>query len=441
MIIEIDSRTISSIKNRALREYAQVYVQIYADFMAQISRLGLEIEDKSSRQQIGEKIRQLHLMGATVRNDAKSILVNQLSPSCEACRTGKDSATFFISLRCHRNCYYCFNPYQEDYEYHLDHKRDVVAELDEYIAHSVKLKHIALTGGEPLLYPDDTIRFFEKAKTLFPKSHTRLYTSGDHLNEALLEDLQRVGLQEIRISIRMYDSEKALAHTFNQLALAKRFIPNVMVEMPVLPGTYEEMKGVLHRLEEIGIFGINLLEFCFPLNNPEEFDQRGYKIKAHPFRILYNYWYAGGLPIAGSEQVCLDLVKYAIQKGLHLGVHYCSLENKHTGQIYQQNANQKTANTNQFSNKDFFIKTAKVFGEDIPKVKSRLEKISGASYELDNEHNFLAFHPKYISTLKSPDIQIGISYNVMETRQDGRYLRELAVDLATPQTFEYSRDI
>jgi len=77
----------------------------------------------------------------------------------------------------------------------------------------------------------------------------------------------------------------------------------------------------------LGIFGINLLEFCFPWNNVDVYRQHGYKIKARPHRVLYNYWYAGGLPIAGSETVCLDLVDFALQQGLKFGVHYCSLEN------------------------------------------------------------------------------------------------------------------
>jgi pyruvate formate-lyase activating enzyme-like uncharacterized protein len=108
-----------------------------------------------------------------------------------------------------------------------------------------------------------------------------------------------------------------------------------MVEIPVLPGTLDEMKAVLTELDRLEIFGINLLEFCFPYNNVGIFRQRGYKIKARPYRVLYNYVYGGGLSVAGSEDVCLDLVDCAMDAGLTLGVHYCSLENKHTGQIYQ----------------------------------------------------------------------------------------------------------
>ena len=59
----------------------------------------------------------LRALGATFRNDDKSIVVNRISPACEACQLGVGSATFFISLRCHRSCFYCFNPNQEDYEH------------------------------------------------------------------------------------------------------------------------------------------------------------------------------------------------------------------------------------------------------------------------------------------------------------------------------------
>jgi len=44
-----------------------------------------------------------------------------------------------------------------------------------------------------------------------------------------------------------------------------------MVEMPVIPGSLEEMKDLLKKLDSLGIFGINLLEFCFPLNNAQVF--------------------------------------------------------------------------------------------------------------------------------------------------------------------------
>lgn len=52
-------------------------------------------------------------------------------------------------------------------------------------------------------------------------------------------------------------------------------IPAVMVEMPVIPGTIDDMKDLLMKLSAWGARGINLLEFCFPLSNSEAFAARG----------------------------------------------------------------------------------------------------------------------------------------------------------------------
>jgi len=440
MILDVTKSTLNEIKNPALRDYANIYVQIYDNFMEQVQAMGLEIEAEDSSGVVAQKIEKLRKKGAVIRNNDKSIYVNRISPSCVACQTGIGSTTFFISLKCHRDCFYCFNPNQENYEYYCEHTRDTVAELDEMRKTSPRMGHLALTGGEPLLYKDETYRFFDHARELYPNARTRLYTSGDHIDCATLEALQKSGLKEIRFSIRMHDLAKGHRHTLDNIALARKYIPTVMVEMPILPGALEEMKVVLIELDRLGIFGINLLELCFPMNNPEVYREKGYKIKSRPFRVLYDYWYAGGLPVAGSETVCLDLIDFALSAGLKLGVHYCSLENKHTGQVYQQNSTRLPKRMH-VSPKDYFIKTAKVFGEDVPQVRAALDKVGYRDYAIREEHKSLEFHVSQIASLKKMEIEVGISTSVIETRENEQVLRELKVDVTTPQTFRLSKDI
>lgn len=440
MILDVTKSTLSEIKNPALRDYANIYVQIYDNFMEQVQAMGLEIEAEDSSAVVAQKIGDLRKKGAVIRNNDKSIYVNRISPSCVACQTGIGSTTFFISLKCHRDCFYCFNPNQENYEYYCEHTRDTVAELDEMRKIDPRMGHLALTGGEPLLYKNETYFFFDHARELYPNARTRLYTSGDHIDRATLEALQKSGLKEIRFSIRMHDLAKGHRHTLDNIALAREYIPNVMVEMPILPGTLEEMKDVLVELDRLGIFGINLLELCFPMNNPEVYREQGYKIKSRPFRVLYDYWYAGGLPVAGSETVCLDLIDFALSAGLKLGVHYCSLENKHTGQVYQQNS-MSLPKRMHVSPKDYFIKTAKVFGEDVPQVRVALDKVGYRDYAISEEHKSLEFHVSQIGSLKKMEIEVGISTSVIETRENEQVFRELKVDVTTPQTFRLSKDI
>jgi pyruvate formate-lyase activating enzyme-like uncharacterized protein len=438
MIIDVNETTLASIQNPVLQSYAERYVRFYKDFMRQIREMGMGIEEVDDSQQVRERIASLRKRGAVVRNDGKSVYVNRISSACEACQIGLGAQTFSLSLKCHRHCFFCFNPNQEDYEYYNEHMRDASAELDTLLARGQRLQHIALTGGEPLLHKKETVRFFQRARQNFPDAYTRLYTCGDHLDRETLRALKDAGLNEIRISIRLDDAENARQHTFRQIALAKEYIHNVMVEMPVLPGALEEMKTILTKLNRLGVFGINLLELCFPFHNADQYRARGYRIKARPFRVLHNYRYAGGLPVAGSEATCLDLMKFTIDAGLELGVHYCSLENKETNQVYRQNMSANSSKVLHFSQRDYFLKSAKVFGESVGAATQILDRDGYRDYRFNHKYKFLEFHVNKIKMLSRLNVEVGISTNILEKRNGRTYLRELKVDVTTPRIFQLS---
>jgi len=441
MIREINRRTLTEIRNPIFSNYASAYLDIYDDYMKHIEDSGLEMSQGDHLDQIRDLCSRLERRGAFLRNSGKSIYINQISPACVACRKGVGSATFFLSLQCNRDCYYCFNPNQENYEYFTKNKRNLIEELDQIHASGQQIRYLALTGGEPLLHLDESIEFFQKAKEDFPEAHSRLYTSGDFINCDTLQQLKDAGLEEIRISIRLHDAEGGQQATLSKIAQAMDYIPYVMVEMPVLPDTLNRMKEILVELDRIGISSINLLEFCFPFRNARIFRENGYKIKNPPYRVLYNYWYAGGLPIANSELECLELLEFALDEDLDIGVHYCSLENKHTGQIYQQNLGKKVSSRAYFSRNDFFYKSAKVFGEDVKRVLRRFNSLGKFDYFIDTDHKYLEFHVDNITLLQEMDLEVGISSAVIEQREDGEYVRELRVDLVYPETFQLDMDV
>jgi pyruvate formate-lyase activating enzyme-like uncharacterized protein len=440
MIFEYTQDSRSNVLNPALVAYADRYLEIYADFMDQVLQTGIETAPGLSDTALNERWRQLVQRGVQSRSNGDSLYSNWISPSCLACRTGVASQTFFISLQCHRNCFFCFNPNQENYEYYTSHTRDVGQEIEALSKQRVVLEHIALTGGEPLLHRQETLHFFESVHENYPKAYTRLYTSGDQASERVLRQLGKAGLQEIRFSVRILDSLKGQQHTLSRIAEAREYIPYVMVEMPVLPDSIEEMKSLLLELDAIGISGINLLEFCYPLYNAGIFSSRGYRVKNPPFKVLYNYWYAGGLPVAGSEEACLDLLEFARDQALEMGVHYCSLENKHSAQVYLQDFGQVIPETACFSYKDFFIKSAKAFGRDIPKVKQVLDQ-KGSPYRFNRQQGYLEFHPEAIAQLKRLNVEIGISTGVVEQRGADHFIRELKLDYTTPEFFDFSKDV
>lgn len=435
MLKKITKDSIYIIRDKSFLRYAQLFTNIESDTLANIEAFGLPLQQASFANERSNMFSRLKEKQAHFRNNNKSIYVNRISSACEACQTGTGSFTSFVSMKCHRNCYFCFNENQDNYVHYLEHKKDASKELTELLEAGFELKHLALTGGEPLLFKDETVQFFELAKEKTPESYTRLYTAGDLLDEDVLQQLKDAELNEIRFSIKMEDSPQKRKHILGKIKLAKSYIPNVLVEMPVIPGTLEEMKELLIELDKLDIFGINLLEFCFPLKDPKPFIDRGFKLKNPPYEMYYNYWYAGGLAIAVSEELCLELTEFAIEQNLKIGVHYCSLENKFTGQIYQQNHDQLLDKTYSFSNRDYFFKTAKVFGKDKRKTLAILEK-NNITFEMNQQYDFIQFPVEAIELFDRTNIEIAVVSCIVEFDNNESVVREVSVDWTTPALFE-----
>lgn len=439
MIIDIKQETLTKINNPYFLADAERYLHIFNEFKDSISKTGMEIDARSYSVDVQDKITQLQQKGAHVRNTDKSIYINNISPACVACQTGVGAETGYISLLCNRDCYYCFNENQQDYDIFTESKTNYIQYINR--AHQLfgNLVSVGLTGGEPLLFMEDTIKYFTHVGKIAPDAYTRLYTCGDDISKEVLESLQTVNLDEIRFSIKVESNN--WRNSFGQIALAKEYIPHVMVEMPVEPNLEDTMKELLTELNSLEIFGINLLEFLYPFRNEDEYIKRGYKIKNRPYRILYDYLYAGGLPISGSDLACLNLMDFCIDQAMTMGVHYCSLENKFSSQIYQQNSDVQLSSIEFLSEKDYFIKTAKVYGEGIEEVTQVFHNQGYQDYEINLENHFIEFHVKKISALKELDLEIGISTSVVDSDERGRFVRELKVDFTTPALFDFTMDL
>jgi pyruvate formate-lyase activating enzyme-like uncharacterized protein len=416
------------------RDYTRRYQMIAADFRTQIESLGLPIDSGLDGMSSSEILKSLTAKGIVVANGGKSLHWNWISPSCIVCRKGVNTATLIISTACPNNCFFCFNPNQGNYEYLRTNKENPAGQLEKWSAEGKRFTDLALTGGEPLLHKPDTELFFSTARRLYPNVYTRLYTSGAFLDKEFLSKLKAAGLDELRFSIKTNAGQGSMDQALSCIAQSKDYVPNVIVEMPVMPDELGLMKSLLVALDDIEIAGINLLELCFPFNNTEEYSRRGYKIKAEQFEVLYDYWYAGGLPVSGSEEVCLELLGFSADENLRIGVHYCSLENKLTGQVYQQNFPYRHEyRFCTMDNEDFFLKCLKAFGKDVERIQRILDKAKIKAYYYDNVQGYIAFPLRAAKLLKKQfsEVELGISFNIVEETPKGHVLRELKIDYTT----------
>lgn len=98
------------------------YDSIWDDYFGSLEDRGIEFEEfGASLQEAHELKERLRKAGAVFRNGEASIVKGGLSPACVACTGPGGSRTFYLSLACHRNCYFCFNPNQQDYDHYLTH--------------------------------------------------------------------------------------------------------------------------------------------------------------------------------------------------------------------------------------------------------------------------------------------------------------------------------
>ena len=438
MIQNLTRQNLNKIVSDAFREDAERHVYAYESFMEYIRKYGIETDEKTTSFVFTPIGRFENVSGINRDNSGHSLSYGYLSPACTHCRTGEQSKTVFHTLKCNQNCYFCANMNQANYDYYVDNINNAFEEITDSDKGGGFLS-IALTGGEPLLLPDKTLEFFIECRKRYPEVHLRLYTNGDFLYDELAKELAAVGLDEIRISVKVTESGYS-EETIQKVALASQYFPAAIVEMPVIPGTLAVMKKLFLELDKAGCKGINILEFLYPWINNEQFRNRGFKIKEHPYKVLYDYSYAGGLPISGSSEECIELLIFAAEKKLKMGVHYCSLENKLTSQIYHQNAGVRLMPHEFFSEKDFFIKTVRVYGRNATRASKYFSKNNYHDYVTQSGGLELEFHPKHLQSIEELT-EAALTYNIVKEIRGIKTMVEIKIDLIDPAYFDYEADI
>lgn len=416
--------------NETLQEALNEQAEVREQYLDALRGHGITFaEAGSSDKRIGELRAKLADAGAEFKNAGASIVYGWQSRACVECTGSGGSETFSTTFKCHRDCYFCFNYNVADYEKFVREGCPWEQGLADSLEQFDGLAAIGLTGGEPLLVLDDSVEFLTRAREAYPNAHMRMYTSGDLLTEDGARRLRDAGLNEIRFSVKQDDEPERQERVLAAMTLAKRYIPDVMVEMPIIPGTAERMRELFDRWADIGIDGINLLEFCFPFHSWEEFASRGFEIRNPPFDVMYDYGYSGGLPVAGSEELCLEMMLYGIERGVPFGMHYCSLDNKHRSEMRQMNERARNVHPcYTFDEGDFFLKTAKVIGEDLEAAKEALLR-AGCTNFLEPDGVSLCFPLRYAAAARKAGFTVAESFNVLAQDAQGAYIREVDLRL------------
>lgn len=346
-------------------------------------------------------------------SDLEEVVCADLPLGCRYCING-EKLVLFISGICGENCFYCplsENRKSKDVIYANEKKINSVEEAIEeaYLCNS---KGVGITGGNPLLKIGRTVEYLKALKEEFGEEfHSHLYTTPEVVNEEKLKMLKEAGLDEIRLHPTKFFKNDGkfkfeLEEFLDRLKLCMKYIPDVGVEIPGIPGMEEEILNLANEVDKIGVKFLNINELEYSETNYTELLNKGFKEKND---------YASG--ISGSGETA----KYVIEnfKG-NMIIHYCPSSLKDGIQLKNRliNRAKNVAKEYDVITEEGLILRGIIIFRDRAEVEEVLEilEYNDVDFEIDGDKIFLnpSVLEDLIENLKNANYEISFSAYVSE---------------------------
>ena len=232
---------------------------------------------------------------------------NHISKGCSLCGQGTWSC-LFITGKCNAKCFYCPASQETD---GIPTSQNLHFETPEAYAEYInyfKFKGVSFSGGEPLLFFDRTLQYLETIrKNCSPDIYIWMYTNGILADAEKFRKLAAAGLNEVRFDIG------ATHFNLDKITFAKGIIPNITIEIPAVPEEKEKLKNLLTEMIKAGVTNLNLHQLRLTKHNAP-------KLLKHN----YTYIHAEQPVVLESELAALEIVNYARENNLRIGINYCS---------------------------------------------------------------------------------------------------------------------
>ena len=235
----------------------------------------------------------------------------QISNGCKLCGLGQWSC-LFITGKCNASCFYCPASQQED---HLPTTQNLSfadsAAFAEYVNH-FRFKGVSFSGGEPLLQFDRTLDYLKQVRRKCnSETYVWMYTNGILAETQKFRKLASAGINEVRFDIG------ATAFRLDKIAAAKGIVPVITIEIPAVPEELERLKKLLPEMVKAGVSNLNLHQLRLTQHNVKQLSKHN-----------YTYIHAEQPVVLESELAALELIAYAHEHSIDIGINYCSFHFK-----------------------------------------------------------------------------------------------------------------
>lgn len=249
---------------------------------------------------------------------------SNVAEGCKHCVLGK-KLVLFISGKCSRNCWYCSLSnkrknkdimWANERECKIGDVKSVINEVRQSNADSA-----GITGGDPLLFLDRTIKYAKALKKEFGnKFHIHIYLPLNLVNTQRLGKLSKY-IDEVRFHPNfLICGEKEMKNDIEKIRIANRFWKksNIGIEMPCFPDKKLEILKFIRLISPyIGFANLNELEIS---ETNESLIKKHYNLNNDSYTIF------------GSKKAGLWILKQCEKYKLKVKVHFCSANTKNSYQ-------------------------------------------------------------------------------------------------------------
>ncbi len=248
----------------------------------------------------------------------ESSFIEPLSPGCAMCARGSKLVVLITGL-CPAACFYCPLSFKKGgtdviyaNEWELKNEDDIVTLFQE--ARYIEAEGAGITGGDPLIKWERTIRYIDLLKSEFGSSfHIHLYTSGLD-NTDKISDIVGAGLDELRFHPHpTYWNKMDNSPLARVIAKALDTSANIAIEIPSIPRWQKELINLIKWAERQAVHWVNINELEFSERNATTLEEHGFEVKDDISAAALN-----------SQETAISVLQHVALTDWNIGVHYCS---------------------------------------------------------------------------------------------------------------------
>jgi pyruvate formate-lyase activating enzyme-like uncharacterized protein len=251
-----------------------------------------------------------------------SYCIGGISEGCKYCVKG-EKLVLFVTGVCKRNCWYCSLSKKRKNknvifanERECKNMKEIIRETRESRATSA-----GITGGDPLLNIERTVKFASELKKKFGKSfHIHIYLPTKFVTKQKLKQLSKY-VDEVRFHPEFLINKNKAEEDIEKIKLASLFWEkgNVGIELPMIPDKKKDILDFILKIKNYIGF-VNLNEFELSDTNFKKIIEK-YKLKE------------GGYVVKGSLEAGKWILNELEKKKIKLKAHLCTAELKNWHQF------------------------------------------------------------------------------------------------------------